>query len=100
MAPPEDGAAPPPSRLASGPSHVMREAMGSLGCHIPRPPNEGKCAMADWIRGLIAAAAAVIAASATAQAAGETTGDLGPLDLTGHPLGLIALALFILAYIL
>ena len=57
--------------------------------------------MADWIRGLIAAAFFMFAASAPAVAAStEAPVDLSPLDLTGHPLGLIALVLFILAYML
>ena len=57
--------------------------------------------MADWIRGSIFAALFMFAASAPAVAASsEAPGNLTPLDLTTHPLGLIALVLFILAYML
>jgi len=57
--------------------------------------------MAGWMRGLVAAALMLLAGSGSAFATtSETKADLTPLDLTTHPLGLISLVIFVLAYML
>ncbi len=57
--------------------------------------------MGCWLRGIIAAALILLAGSGSAFATtAEVKVDLSPLDLTTHPLGLISLVLFVLAYML
>jgi Na+/H+ antiporter NhaD/arsenite permease-like protein len=57
--------------------------------------------MADWFRIVVATALVLVAGGSAAHAAtAGASADLSPLDLTRHPLGLIALVLFVFAYML